>query len=92
MTELWVTLMAAGAWALGAGSAGFVGSFIVQRIRHRLPVARGADDLVDAGRVERAAATESGPAPASHRALVLVHASGPAYAGREAAPAASTAA
>ena len=92
MTELWVTLMAAGAWALGAGSAGFVGSFIVQRIRHRLPVARGADDLVNASAVQQAAATESGPGPASSRAFVLVHAGGPAFAGREAAHAASTAA
>ena len=92
MAELWVTLVAAGAWALAAGSVGFVGSFIVQRLRHRQAARRLAEDRAGASGVERAATTDSGPAPAPAPALVLVRTSGPASADRDLVAATSTAA
>ena len=74
MWELWVTLMAVGAWVLAAGSAGFVVSFAVQRLRDHQAAKRAAQD---------------GVAPAPNPALVLVRASGPAFADREIAHATS---
>ena len=92
MTELGITLMAIAAWALAAGSAGFVGSLLAKRLRDRQAAKRAADDGFDASGVEGPAVAEPGVAPASDPALVLVRASGPAFADRELAPAASTAA
>ncbi len=92
MAELWVTLMAAGAWALAAGSTGFVGSFLAQRFRDRRAARRLAEDRAGASVVERATTTDSGPAPARDPALVLVRTSGPASADRDLAAATSTAA
>ena len=83
MTELEVTLMAIGAWVLAAGAAGFAGSFLVQRLRDRQAAKRGA---------ERHVTAEPGVEPAASPALVLVRASGPAFAELEMAHAASTAA
>ena len=83
MTELWVTLLVIGAWALAAGSVGFVGSLLVQWVRDRQTAKR---------RVERPVTADSGVAPAPDPALVLVRARGPAFADRALAPATSTAA
>ena len=91
MTELGVTLMAIGAWALAAGSAGFVGSFVVQRFRDRQAAKRAAKDF-DASGGERPVTAASGLAPTSDPSLVLVRTSGPAFADREMAHATSTAA
>ena len=89
MWELWVALMVVGAWVLAAGSAGFVGSFLVQRLRDRQTAKRVAKDLVDPSGVERPVTAEPGVVPASNPALVLVRASGPAFADREMAHATS---
>ena len=80
MWELWVVLMVAGAWVLAAGSAGFVGSFLVQRLRDRQVAKRVTKDLVDPRGVERPVTDEPGVAPAANPALVFVRASGPAFA------------
>ena len=71
MTELWVTLMATGAWALAAGSAGLVGSFLAQHIRDRQVSKRTAEDRFGPSGVERPATAKPGVAPASDPALVL---------------------
>ena len=92
MAELWVTLMAAGAWALAAGSVGFAGSFLAQRFRDRRAAGRPAEDRAGASGVERAATADSGAAPAPDPALVLVRTRGPASADRDLAAATSTAA
>ena len=89
MWELWVALMVVGAWVLAAGSAGFVGSFLVQRLRDRQTAKRVAKGLVDPSGVERPVTAEPGVVPASNPALVLVRASGPAFADREVAHATS---
>ena len=78
MWELWVTLMAFGAWVLAAGSAAFVGSFAVQRLRDHQAAKRSAK-----------VTAEPGVAPAPSPALALVRASGPAFADREMAHATS---
>ncbi len=57
MTELWVTLMAAGAWALAAGSAGFIGSFLAQHFRDRQAARRPAEHRAGASGVAHAAST-----------------------------------
>ena len=92
MTELGVTLMAIGAWALAAGSAGFVGSFVVQLLRDRQAAGRVVEDRLDPSGVERPVTAGSGTAPASDPAVVLLQTSGPAFADREMAHATSTAA
>ena len=92
MTELGATLMAIGAWALAAGSAGFVGSFLVQRARDRGAAGRVAEDHFDPSGVERSAVAEPGVASTSDPALVVVRPGGPAFADREMAQATSTAA
>ena len=89
MWELWVALMVVGAWVLAAGSAGFVGSFLVHRFRDRQTAKRVAKDLFDPSGVERPVTTEPGVAPAANQVLVLVRASGPAFADREMAHATS---
>ena len=89
MWELWVVLMVVGAWVLAAGSAGFVGSFLAQRLRDRQVAKRVAKDLVDPSGVERPVTAEPGVAPAADPALVSVRASGPAFADREMAHATS---
>ena len=89
MWELWVVLMVVGAWVLAAGSAGFVGSFLVQRLRDRQVAKRVAKDRLDPSGVEGPVTAEPGVAPASAPALVLVRASGPALADREMAHATS---
>ena len=89
MWELWVALMVVGAWVLAAGSTGFVGSFLVQRFRHRQTAQRVAKDLVDPSGVKRPVTAEPGVAPAANPALVLVRASGPTFADREMAHATS---
>ena len=90
MWELWVALMVVGAWVLAAGSAGFVGSIVVQHLRSRQAAKRGAKDRLDPSGVERPVTAEPGVAPAANPALVLVRASGPAFADREMAHATST--
>ena len=48
MTELWVTSMVVGAWVLGAGAVGLVGSFFLQRFGDRqlaMSVAEGGYGL-----------------------------------------------
>ena len=90
MWELWVVLMVVGAWVLAAGSAGFVGSFLVQHLGDRQVAKRVAKHLVDPSDDERPVTTESGVAPAANPALVFVRASGPAFADREMAHATST--
>ena len=92
MTELWVTLLVIGAWVLTAGSAGFAGSLLVQRLSGRQAAKRDAKDRLDPSGVERPVTAEPGAAPAANPALVLVRAGGPAFADRELAPATSTAA
>ena len=67
MWELWVALMVVGAWVLAAGSAGFVGSFLVQRLRDRQVAKRGAKGLVDPSGIERPVTAEPGVAPAANR-------------------------
>ena len=89
MWELWVALMVVGAWVLAAGSAGFVGSFLVQRLGDRQVAKRVAKHLFDPSDDERPVTTESGVAPAANPALVFVRASGPAFADREMAHATS---
>ena len=86
MTELGVALIAIGAWVLVAGSAGLVGSFVVQRLRDRQAAGRAAPDPTGN---ERPVDAEPGRAPASSPALVLVRAGGPAFADREMAHATS---
>ena len=80
MWELWVVLMMVGAWVLAAGSAGFVGSFLVQRLRNRQVAKRVAKDLFDPSGVERPVTAELDIVPASDPALVLVRASGRTFA------------
>ena len=92
MTELGVTLMAIGAWALAAGLAGLVGSVVLQRVRDRQAAGRVAEHRSDARGLELAVTADPGVAPASGPALVRVRASGPAFAEREMAHATSTAA
>ena len=92
MTELGVTLVAIGAWVLVAGTVGFVGSFLAQRIRGRQATKRVAEDRAGTTGVERPAVAEPRVAPASNPALVPVLASGRAFAERDRALATSTAA
>ena len=89
MWELWVVLMVVGAWVLAAGLAGFVGSFLMQRLRNRQVAKRVAKDFFDPSGVERPVTAEPGVAPAANPALVFVRASGPAFADREMAHATS---
>ena len=89
MTELWVTLMVVGAWSLTAGSAGFAGSLLVQRLRDRQAAKRVAEDRLDPSGVERHVTGEPGVTPASDPARVLAPAGGPAFADREMAYATS---
>ena len=92
MWELWVTLMAVGAWVLAAGSAGFAGSFLVQRLRDRQTARRAAKDRFDPSGVERQLSAEPGVEPAASAALALARASASSFTDREMTQVASTAA
>ena len=89
MWELWVALMVAGAWVLAAGSAGFVGSFLVPRLDDRLLAVRVAREFSRPNAVEPIASTESGPEPTASSTLALAEAGRSSSANREMAHATS---
>ena len=90
MTELWVTLMAAGAWALGASLAGVAGSFLVQRLGDRRLAMRVAKEHLGPRGAERPVTAERGVEPAASSALAFAGAGAPSFADREMAHATST--
>ena len=89
MTELWVTLMAAGAWARVAGSVGLVGSFLAQRVRGRRVAEGAAQDRIGPSGADWPVTAEPRVAPTSNPAWVLVRTRRPAFADREMAYASS---
>ena len=91
MGELGVTLMVVGAWVLAAGSAGFVGSIVVQHLRGRQAAKRGAKDRLDPSGVERPVTAEPGVESAASPALALARAAS-SFTDREMTQVASTAA
>ena len=91
MGELGVTLMVVGAWVLAAGSAGFVGSIVVQHLRDRRAAKRGAKDRLDPG-VERHVTAEPGVERAAGPASALALAGASSSTDREMTQVASTAA
>ena len=92
MEELGVTLMVVGAWVLAAGSAGFVGSIVAQRLRDRRAAKRAANDHLDSSGVERRVTAEPGVEPAASAALALARAGASSFTDREMTQVASTAA
>ena len=74
MGALGVTLVVVGAWVLAAGSAGFVGSIVVQHLRDRRAAKRGAMDRLDPSGVERRVTAEPGVESAASPALALARA------------------
>ena len=91
MGELGVTLIVVGAWVLAAGSAGFVGSMVVQHLRGRQAAKRGAKDRLDPSGVERPVTAEPGVEPVASPALALARAAS-SLTDREMTQVASTAA
>ena len=91
MGELGVTLIVVGVWVLAAGSAGFVGSIVVQRLRDRPAAKRAAKDRLDPSGVERPMTAEPGAALSANPALVLARAAS-SLTDREMTQVASTAA
>ena len=91
MTELSVTLLVIGAWVLTAGSAGFAGSLLVQRLRDRQAAKRAAKDRLDPSGVERPMTAEPGVEPMTSPALALARAAS-SLTDREMTQVASTAA
>ena len=90
MWELWVTLMAVGAWVLAAGSAGFVGSILVQRLRDRQAAQRIAKDRFGPSAVERLVIPEPGVELATSPALAFARAGASSLPDREMTQVAST--
>ena len=90
MGELGVTLMVVGAWVLAAGSAGFAGSFLVQRLRDRQTARRAAKDRLDPSGVERPVIPEPGVEPATSPALAFARAGASSLPDREMTQVAST--
>ena len=92
MEELGVTLMVVGAWVLAAGSAGFVGSIVVQHLRDRQAAKRGAMDRLDPSGVERHVTAEPDVERAAGPASALALAGASSSTDREMTQVASTAA
>ena len=77
MTELWVTSIVVGSWVLVAGLAGFVGSFLVQRLGDRQLAVRVAKERSGPSGVERPVTAERDVERAATPALAFAGAGAP---------------